>query len=119
MKTLAVERATAPLSEYVRAVAKGPLLLTVRGRPVAALLDVRDVDTESLSLANNPRFVAIIERSRARLRAEGGIPLAEVRREFGLPASAARRRKAARPGAAQNSERTSPKNGQSRRARRR
>ncbi len=91
MKTLAVEEATEPLSAYVRDVRNEPVVLTMRGRQVAVLLDVRDVDTESLALAHNPRFVAIIERSRASLRAKGGTPLAEVRRELGLPPTASKR----------------------------
>lgn len=87
-----MSRATAPLAQYDRDVDQEPLVFTERGQPVAALVDVRDVDIESLSLATNPRFMAIIERSRARLRAEGGIPLAEVKRQLGMPAARTGRR---------------------------
>lgn len=37
-------------------------------------------DAESLSLSTNPKFLSIIERSRARHKAEGGIPIEDVRR---------------------------------------
>lgn len=45
---------------------------------------VVDGDFESMSLATNPEFMAVIERSRARQKAEGGIPIEEVRRHLGL-----------------------------------
>ncbi|MBM4039494.1 MAG: hypothetical protein FJ290_13360 [Planctomycetes bacterium] len=35
-------------------------------------------------LATNPRFIAIIKRSRRHLRERGGIPAAEVRRRLSL-----------------------------------
>ncbi len=44
-----------------------------------------DVDIESEKLSLNPKFIALIEQSRARQRAEGGISSAEMRRRLGLP----------------------------------
>lgn len=41
-------------------------------------------DEETVALANNPQFLAILERSRARQKAEGGISLEEMRRRLGL-----------------------------------
>ena len=41
-------------------------------------------DSESVSLVNNPRFLAIIERSRIRHEREGGISSDEMRRRLGL-----------------------------------
>jgi hypothetical protein len=41
-------------------------------------------DGESVVLANNPQFQALIEESRASYRKHGGISLDEIRREFGL-----------------------------------
>lgn len=65
----------------------------MRGRPVAALVPITSGDVESISLGTNPDFLALIEASRRRQRAEGGTPLAEVRREFGLPPTGYRRRR--------------------------
>ena len=84
MKTVEVEDAAASLAQYVRGVKKKPVILTRKGKPVAALVSVEGADWESLSLSTNPRFMEIIEESRKQLRTEGGIPSAEVRRRFGL-----------------------------------
>ena len=39
-------------------------------------------DVETISLSTNPEFLAIIERSRQRLAAEGGISLEEMRKKL-------------------------------------
>jgi hypothetical protein len=49
-------------------------------------------DWESVALSTNPKFMAIIERSRASARTRGTLSLEEVRRKYGLPPKAARRR---------------------------
>ena len=41
-------------------------------------------DEETLAVANNPRFLQILERSRARYEAEEGISLEEMQRRLGL-----------------------------------
>ena len=84
MRTLEVTQATAPLADYVRIVGKEPVILTVDGRPVAALVAIENADTETVVLSNNPKFLALIERSRARRKAEGGIPSDNMRRRLGL-----------------------------------
>jgi prevent-host-death family protein len=84
MKKMEMEKATAPLFEYARDVRKHPVILTVKGKPVAALVSIENADAETVSLSTNPRFLAVIERSRARHRAEGGISSAEMRRRLGL-----------------------------------
>jgi hypothetical protein len=38
-----------------------------------------------MRLANNPRFIALIDRSRASYKATGGVSLAEMRRKYGVP----------------------------------
>jgi hypothetical protein len=45
-------------------------------------------------LANNPKFIALVEASRRSYRERGGIGLSDIRREFGL---GQRKRPAARP----------------------
>jgi hypothetical protein len=40
---------------------------------------------EAAGLAANPEFLALLEHSRARYRAEGGISQAEMRKRLGLP----------------------------------
>jgi len=84
MKTIALSAATAPLGEYARDVRKGPLVLTKKGRPVAALVPIDRLNYESFVLSTDPDFIALIERSRARHRAKGGTTSEEVRRTIGI-----------------------------------
>jgi hypothetical protein len=51
---------------------------------VAALLAVKSADWETLALSTHPEFITLIERSRARQMAEGGISGQELRRRLGL-----------------------------------
>ena len=44
MKTLEMARATAALAEYARNVNREPAILTVRGKPIAALVSVENAD---------------------------------------------------------------------------
>jgi PHD/YefM family antitoxin component YafN of YafNO toxin-antitoxin module len=90
MKIVEISEATAPLAEYARQVHEEPILLMEDGVPVAILhalddLDEQEFEREIESLSNNPKFLEIIERSRARQRAEGGISSEEMRRRLGVP----------------------------------
>ena len=82
MKTLDITKATAPLSDYARKIRKNPVILTQNGRPIAALISLENADAETISLSNNKQFVALMEKSRARHKAEGGISSAEMRRRL-------------------------------------
>ncbi len=84
MKVVEITKATASLARYAREVAAEPVVVTARGRPVAALVSIGDEDLESTSLARNPQFLAILERSWRRLRAEGGLSTAQMRRRLGM-----------------------------------
>ena len=84
MKTVEMAEATAPLAEYARDVSSEPVILTVRGKPVAALVSVENADLETITLSTHPQFIALIERSRARQSAEGGISSEEMRRRLGV-----------------------------------
>lgn len=84
MKMLELVEATAPLAEYARGVSQEPVILTVKGKPVAALVSIENADVETVTLSTHPYFLALIGRSRARQKAEGGIPSAEMRRRLGL-----------------------------------
>ena len=84
MKTLELTEATAPLAEYARDVEREPIVLIVNGKPIAVLLAIEGVDLETMELSNNPKFLALIERSRKRHSEEGGISSDEMRRRLGL-----------------------------------
>jgi antitoxin (DNA-binding transcriptional repressor) of toxin-antitoxin stability system len=83
MKTLEVAQATAPLAEYAGDVKNEPLILTINGKPVAALVPIENADLETVTLSTHPQFLALIERSRGRQKTAGGISSAEMRRRLG------------------------------------
>jgi antitoxin (DNA-binding transcriptional repressor) of toxin-antitoxin stability system len=83
MKTIDVADANTTLSEYVRKGLREAVVVTRRGKPVLALTPVNG-DWESLAVANNPEFLAIVERSRASLDAGKGITTEEMRHRLGL-----------------------------------
>lgn len=47
-------------------------------------MEVDQDEVETLTLADNPKFNDILDRSRARARREGWLSTAEVRRELGI-----------------------------------
>lgn len=84
MRTLEVVDAVAPLSEYAQNISSGSVVLTVDGKPVAALIAVEDTDLETATLSTHPQFLELIDRSRTRQKAEGGVSAEEMRRRLGL-----------------------------------
>lgn len=84
MKVIDLTEATETLATYAAEVAQEPVIITVAGKPVAALVAIENADLETVSLSTNPDFLALIERLRARHQAEGGLSSAELRRRLGL-----------------------------------
>jgi prevent-host-death family protein len=82
MKVIDKSDATATLAEYASQIENGPVIVTSDGRPVAALVPLENTDLESISLGTNPKFLDLIERSRARVKAEGGISGDQIRARF-------------------------------------
>ena len=83
MKVIERTDATASLADYAADIGNDPLVVTSHGQPVAALVPIQNADMETVALSTNREFLDLIERSRARVRAEGGISSAEMRRRFG------------------------------------
>lgn len=83
MKSIEMAEAKNPLSEYARKMGKEPVILTDGGRPVAALVPIRNADHETVTLSSDPLFLALIERSRTHLKEKGSITGAEMRRRLG------------------------------------
>jgi prevent-host-death family protein len=92
MKTVEMTKAKASLAEYARDVDKEPVIVTKRGRPVAALMPIENADEETVSLSTNRRFLALIERSRRRHDTEGGISTEEMRRRLSAPSTTSKRK---------------------------
>ncbi len=84
VKTIEPAQATDPLAQYVRQVTSHPVIVIENNKPIAAVIGITNADLETASLSTNPQFLALIERSRARLKAEGGISGDEMRRRLGL-----------------------------------
>jgi PHD/YefM family antitoxin component YafN of YafNO toxin-antitoxin module len=83
MKTLELSKAVKPLSAYAADVESEPVLVTRRGKPLAAVISMAGVDRESLAVSTNPEFKSIIERARAS-RKRGTISAQEMRKRLGL-----------------------------------
>jgi antitoxin (DNA-binding transcriptional repressor) of toxin-antitoxin stability system len=80
MKTIEMADATAPLRQYARAARRETLVVTLKGKPVAALTPIGPhTDLENLAVSNDPQFRALIQRSRRRHPAGSGLTTAQVR----------------------------------------
>lgn len=83
MKTVELAEATGSLSEYAQKARKEPMVVTVNGKPVVALMPVSpQTDLENLAVTTHPTFQAIMERSQARYEAEGGISTEKMRQRL-------------------------------------
>jgi hypothetical protein len=92
MKVVALEDTQMTLAELAALVQTEPVILTRNGKPLATIKDVSGCDWESVALANNPQFLALIEESRRSYQESGGITLDAARKELGLAEKPGRRR---------------------------
>jgi len=84
MKVIPLEKTELSLPEAAELAKAGTIILTRRGKPLAAIKNLSGSDWESVSLADDPRFRALIEESRHSYREEGGISLDEIRKQLRL-----------------------------------
>ena len=82
MKTIELKDATEPLAEYVKRMEGEPVMIVHKGVPLAVLVPAGNDDYESVQMSTNPEFIAMLERSRARGREEGGFSTEEMRKMF-------------------------------------
>src|SRR5262249_18443028 len=85
IKKLPLAKANTTLAAAAENLNGVAVILTVQGKPVAALVPVEGMDWESLVVSTGPDFIDLIERSRLDYREHGGYSSEEVRRELGLP----------------------------------
>jgi prevent-host-death family protein len=79
------------LSEMIRSLPGGPVIITKNGRPCAALVALEEqTDLEAFLVAHNPRLTALIERGMAE---PGGVPFEAVEREVARRARRQRTRR--------------------------
>jgi antitoxin (DNA-binding transcriptional repressor) of toxin-antitoxin stability system len=87
IRAIDIGQAIEPLGEYADHIDDGVVVVTRSGQPVAVLVPIENTDLETIALSQDPRFLALVERSRRRYRDEGGRTLAEVERELGTVGS--------------------------------
>ena len=80
MKTIEMSTASKPLSEYANELDEDVIVLTLHDKPIAALVSLRGIDSESLLLSTNRDFLAIIGRAREDFREGRTVSLEEVKR---------------------------------------
>jgi PHD/YefM family antitoxin component YafN of YafNO toxin-antitoxin module len=90
MKVLELETTDLTLIETAKLARSGPVILIRKGKPVAAIRALSEDDWESLSLAENPRFQALIDEARRNYREQGGLSSEQVRKKLGLKPSSRR-----------------------------
>ena len=84
MTKVEFKKASGSLSKYAQKARRAPIIVIKAGKPFAAVVPIRNADGETVSLSMNQKFLAIIERSRSRLKKERGISSEEMRRRLGL-----------------------------------
>lgn len=82
MKTLELEKASKTLADYAANLGSESIVITSNKKPVAALVPLKDVARESLSLGLSPAFMRIIRRARAEVRRGEVYSLKQVKQEL-------------------------------------
>lgn len=90
MKVINLDRKPQSLARLLRLAKTQAVVLTRKGKPLAALVDVTGEDLETLSLRTNAEFQSYLQQCRDRHQREGGMPLENVRTHYGLPPRARR-----------------------------
>jgi prevent-host-death family protein len=83
MNVIEKQDAKGTLAEYASHMENGPVIVTSDGKPVAVLMPIENADLETIALSTNRQFLDLIERSRSRVKVEGGISSPEMRRRLG------------------------------------
>lgn len=82
MKTLEMEKASKPLSDYAADLGSESLVITSKKKPVAALVSLKGADRESVALSLSPVFAKIIRRARAEAKRGKVYSLNQVKEEL-------------------------------------
>lgn len=95
MTRVELTEATATLAECARKAARGPVVLTRRGRPVALLRTLTSDEREDLVVSMDPAFTDLIDKSRRECPPGSGRSLESVEKELriAMPRRATRRRR--------------------------
>lgn len=80
MKTIKLASASRSLAEYAKELDDEIVIVTEGNKPVAAVVPLKNVDRESLTLSSHPEFLKIIARARRELAAGKILTLEEMRK---------------------------------------
>lgn len=84
MKSIEISTASKSLAEYTNELGDGFVVLTSNSKPVAAIVSLRSIDPESLSLSTNEEFLAIIDQARRECAEGKTISLSSLKQQYGL-----------------------------------
>jgi PHD/YefM family antitoxin component YafN of YafNO toxin-antitoxin module len=81
MKTLKLSKASRTLADYATKLGAPGIVITSKKKPVAALVPIKDVDRETLSLSMSPAFMRIIRRAREEVNKGKVLPLEQLKED--------------------------------------
>lgn len=79
MRKIPLARASRPLAEYAAELKDEIVVVTKGKRAVAALVPLKDVDRETLTLSAHPEFLALVRKARAEIASGRVLSLPEMR----------------------------------------
>ena len=82
MKTLDLAHASKSLSAYTDELDDEPIILTIDAKPVAAIVSLKNVDSESLAISTNPEFLRLMQAAREEIESGQFVSLEEIKREL-------------------------------------
>ncbi len=85
MRKMTLARASRPLAEYAAELKDEIVVVTKGKRAVAALVPLKNVDRETLTLSAHPEFLALVRKARAEITAGRVLSLAEMRARVLMP----------------------------------
>jgi antitoxin (DNA-binding transcriptional repressor) of toxin-antitoxin stability system len=91
MRHVPLARASQSLAKYATELKDEIVVVTKGKRAVAALVPLKNVDRETLTLSAHPEFLALIAKARAEVAAGRVLSLAEIRARVLTPRRASNR----------------------------
>jgi len=83
VKTASAEEVRAQFDAYLKATAKGPVVVTRNAKPIAVLLSVKDRDEiERMAMSRSKKLRKILQKSQAQIKKGKGIPHEQFWREI-------------------------------------